>query len=107
MADEKNLAKELADEIVPAFTLAMSKHINRQGVEEAVAFSRLEKDVEQHNKDIEGLKKVVYEQHEPIIIWSRNFSDSYRKIVTAVIISGLITLVGFLAQMYYLTQKLK
>lgn len=73
------------------------------GVE--VAIARMEKDIEQHEKDISLLKKTVFDNHDPVIVWCRNFMDSYRKITTAVIISAVITLAGFLVQLYILLHK--
>lgn len=105
MADErKQLANDIAGEIIPAFISALKQ--TKDG-DTAVVLATLTVN-QQHLEDtVNGLKKVVYEQHEPVILWSRNFMDSYRKIVMAVTISGLITLLGFLVQVYYLLQKSK
>lgn len=100
---EKEIAKNIADELLPAFIGALKK--SKEGEVSDREIVELKNNFEHAQADISGLKKVVYEQHEPVIIWSRNFIDSYRKIVTAVIISGLITLTGFFVQLYYIVQK--
>ena len=70
-----------------------------------VAIARMEKDIEQHEKDISLLKKTVFDNHDPVVVWCRNFMDSYRKIATAVVISAVITLAGFLVPVYVLLHK--
>jgi hypothetical protein len=96
--DKKELAEAIAEQIATALA-------KKKAGEDIIAATELRKDVNQNMSDISALKQVVYKEHEPVIIWSRNFSDSYRKIVTAVVISGLITLAGFLVQVYYLLQS--
>lgn len=100
MADQEK--KELAEAIAEQIATALAK---KKAGEDIIAATELRKDVNQNMSDISALKQVVYKEHEPVVIWSRNFMDSYRKIVTAVIISGLITLAGFLVQVYYLLQS--
>jgi hypothetical protein len=103
MADdnkERAMAEIIADQIADALA-------RKKAGDDLVAAVELRKDVDQHKKDLAGLQTVVYKEHEPVVIWARNFMDSYRKIVTAVVISALITLAGFLMQMYYLLQKAK
>lgn len=68
---------------------------------------RMEEAVKRLQEDVSGLKRTVYENHDPVVVWCRNFIDSYRKIVTAVVVSGLVTFVGFLIQAYMLIQNRK
>ena len=105
VADEKKeLAKDLASEIIPGFVSAMKA--SKDG-DSAVAVALIANDLRHISDDVGTLKKVVFEQHEPVVIWARGLMDSYRKIATVVIASGLITVIGLLIQMYYLLQKAK
>jgi hypothetical protein len=103
VAEGKELAKGIADELLPAFIGAIKK--SKEGEVSEREIVELKNNFEHAQDDLAALKKVVYEQHEPVIIWSRNFIDSYRKINTAVIISGLITLTGYFVQLYDIVQK--
>lgn len=103
--DRKELAKDLAQEIIPAFVSAMkaSKEENNS----AVVMAIVSNDLKHLSEDVTTLKKVVFEQHEPVVIWVRGVMDSYRKIATVVVASGIITIIGLMIQLYYLLQKAK
>ena len=98
------LAADIADELAPVFLSALKKSKEGEG---AVFLATLANDQKHLAEDVAGLKKVVFEQHEPVVIWSRNFMEQYRKVVGVVVASGLITLIGLLIQVYYLLQKAK
>lgn len=100
MPEESKLAGEIAAQLASI----LDKH---QDSAASNALITVQGDVGRLKEDVGSLKKRVYDDHDPVIIWARNFMDSYRRVVTAVVISGLITLAGFLVQVYYLLQAKK
>jgi hypothetical protein len=89
-------AKELAAELATAL---------QHSTTGAVAFAEMRKDLVQAQKDILALQEVVFKQHEPVVIWSRNFMESYRRVITVIVTSGIITTIGLIIQLYSMLQK--
>lgn len=78
--------------------------LKKQDAANEVAFAKLEKDVEQVEKELEILWKWKAE-NEALLLWARGFMESYRRTLGVVLASGAIALIGFLLQAYYSMNK--
>lgn len=96
---ESKDVKDLADAIVTA-----AKRIGPDTTA-AVAFAELRNDFKHMDGTVAELKETVYEKHDPVIIWTKDFIESYRKVITAVVVSAIITGIGLFIQLYTLLQK--
>lgn len=79
---------------------------NKELIEAAVAAATLKVKVDQLRIEVDELWRWKKE-NEAVILWARNFMDSYRRTVGVIITSGAITLIGLLLQLYYTINKSK
>jgi len=93
--------KEIADAIAAGLNATAAKKDAAAG---EVAFAKLESRVDQAEKEL----KLLWEwkkENEALLLWARNFMDTYRRTVGVVVASGAITLIGLLIQLYYMLNK--
>jgi len=93
--------KEIADAIAAGVAAAVLK---KQDSANEVAFALLTSDVKQLRLEVDELWRWKKE-NEAVILWARNFMDTYRRTMGAIIISGAITVIGLLIQVYYTLNK--
>ena len=80
--------------------------VNQKELATAVAMAEAKIKIEQLRSEIDELWKWKKE-NEALLLWSRNFMDTYRRTVGTVVASGAITLIGLLIQLYYMLSKSK
>ena len=97
--DKKDIAAAIAAGVAASV-------LKKQDAANEVAFAKLEKDVEQLQKEFEVLWKWKTE-NEAVVLWARNFMDSYRRTVGVIVTSGVLTTIGLIIQLYYMLQKSK
>lgn len=98
----------MADDIkayTEALVEALNKYSAANSLTTAVSLAEIKKDLESHEESIDVIKKVLFDQHDPVITWSKGFMESYRKIVLTIVTSGILALIGFLVEVYILLHK--
>ena len=76
----------------------------KEAIAAAVALATSELLLKQLRSEIDELWRWKKE-NEAVILWCRNFMDTYRRTMGVVITSGAITLIGLLIQVYYTLNK--
>lgn len=77
---------------------------DKEAIEAAVAAATLKVKFEQLRIEVDEMWKWKKE-NEAVLLWARNFMDTYRRTMGAVLVSGAITLIGLLIQVYYTLNK--
>lgn len=98
---DENDKKEIADAIAAGVAASVLK---KQDAANEVAFAKLEIKVEQLQKENE-LLWAWKKENEAVLLWSRGFMDNYKKVMTVVVTSGILTTIGLLFQLYYMLNK--
>jgi len=95
--------KTIADAIAAGVAASVLK---KQDAANEVEFALLTKDVKQLRIELDELWRWKKE-NEAVLLWARNFMDTYRRTMGAIIISGAVTVIGLLIQLYYTLSKAK
>ena len=77
---------------------------DKEAIAAAVAAATAEIAIKQLRLEVDELWRWKKE-NEAVILWCRNFMDTYRRTMGVVITSGAITLIGLLIQVYYTLNK--
>lgn len=93
--------KTIADAIAAGVAASVLK---KQDSANEVAFALLTSDVKQLRVEMDEFWRWKKE-NEAVILWARNFMDTYRRTMGAIVISGAITVIGLLIQVYYTLNK--
>ena len=78
--------------------------LKKQDASNEVAFALLDSQVIQIRKETDEIWRWK-KDNEAVLLWAKNFMDNYRKIMTVVLTSGVLTTIGLLFQLYYMLSK--
>jgi hypothetical protein len=84
----------------------MADEKDKEAIALAVAHATAELKLSQLRLEIDELWRWKRD-NEAVLLWARNFMDSYRKTMGVVVASGAITIIGLLIQVYYTLSKNK
>lgn len=97
--DRKDIAAAIAAGVAASV-------LKKQDAANEVAFALLHSDVRQLRIEVDEIWRWKKES-DPVLLWARNFMDTYRRTMGAILISGAITVIGLLIQLYYTLSKAK
>jgi hypothetical protein len=79
---------------------------DKETLEAAIAAATLRVKFDQLRSEVDELWKWKKE-NEGVILWARNYMETYRRTMGTVLGAGAITIIGLLIQVYYTLSKSK
>ena len=99
MDEQKQFVREVTDALAQAITTGL-----RQSVD-PIAFAELRNDFKHAQQALEEVRKTVYEEHHAVYLWTKDFIESYRKVIVSILASGLIAVAALVIQLYTMLRK--
>lgn len=99
MDEQKQFVKEVTDALAQAITSGL-----RQSVD-PVAFAEVRNDLKHAQQALDEVRKTVYDEHHAVVLWTKDFIESYRKVIVSILASGVIAVAALAIQLYAIIRK--
>lgn len=99
MDENKQFVREVTDALASAIITGL-----RQSVD-PVAFAEVRNDLKHAEQALEEVRKTVYDEHHAVVLWTKDFIESYRKVIVTVLASGVIAVAALAIQLYTMIRK--
>lgn len=99
MDENKQFVKEVTEALAGAITSGL-----RQSVD-PVSFAEVRNDLKHAEQALEEVRKTVYDEHHAVVLWTKDFIESYRKVIVTVLASGVIAVAALAIQLYTMIRK--